>query len=56
MNPHLKRIAFVDIETTNLVKLKLLNPAREDLVPWAEICEIGIVITQPQLFGSGQDV
>lgn len=49
MNPHLQRIAFVDIETTDLVKLKLFNPTREDLTPWAEICEIGIVVATPEL-------
>lgn len=49
MNPHIKRIAFVDIETTDITKLKLLNPAPEDLTPWAEICEIGIVIATPEL-------
>lgn len=48
MNPHVKRIAFVDIETTDIKHFKLLNPTREDLTPWAEICEIGIVITTPE--------
>ncbi|TSC88846.1 MAG: hypothetical protein G01um10143_743 [Parcubacteria group bacterium Gr01-1014_3] len=49
MNPHVNRIAFVDIETTDIKYFKLLNPAREDLTPWAEICEIGIVVATPDL-------
>ncbi len=38
------RIVFTDLETTGLEKLKLLNPTTRDLVPWAEICEIGLVL------------
>ena len=49
MNPHVNRIAFVDIETTDIKYFKLLNPISEDLTPWAEICEIGIVVTTPEL-------
>src|SRR3989344_4768344 len=38
------RIALTDLETTGLEKFKLLNPIVGDLVPWAEICEIGLVV------------
>ena len=38
------RIAFTDLETTGLEKFKLLNPIVGDLVPWSEICEIGLVV------------
>ncbi len=49
MNPHTSRIAFVDIETTDIKHLKLLNSIHKDLTPWAEICEIGIVVATPEL-------
>lgn len=38
-------IAFTDLETTGLKKYKLENGV---LVPWNEICEIGLVIAEPK--------